>query len=82
VTRTVKLLPDKGFEHTLGNSSEVRRKEVLENAIRKRQPDLQVAVRSEAMPVKLRIDRLQQRRQSIVDVVGEKLLSHATLLFG
>lgn len=78
-TYTTKLLPDKGFEHTLGRSSAVRRKEVLENSIRKKEPDLQASVRSEAMPIRLREDRLQQRRQSIVNVVGERLVKKAEI---
>jgi uncharacterized protein with gpF-like domain len=45
--RTVKLFPDKGFENALGKSSDIRRREVLENALRNKDPDLQRAVRAE-----------------------------------
>jgi hypothetical protein len=82
-TRRIVLKPDQGFENTPGQSSAVRRWEVLQAAMQKADPRIADQVRREVMllkegiPAQVNATRLADRRAEIVAAAGEDLVAQA-----
>jgi Phage Mu protein F like protein len=73
-TRTTKLEPDPGFNWKPDrNLTSERRAEIL----RRFTPGIRASAEQESDPVRLRVDRLTERRATIVAAAGEQLVAKA-----